>query len=366
MAISCLDCHPTGTRAAGDETMTADSTCSSSKEPTKLIKVQLESPDTSLSGDVSDALSDITDGRRHEEDSKDSTTIEDGQTDANGDFLDGLLSPASEHPTPDQLRSKRFSRNANPHHALSLESSSPEDIAPTDIDYQSLPSPPEPVVVGYVDRNFGADVQTAYEMSVLRQIWRVNKYGEDASKFKRGFTPSPLRQAYIEREEEAVRLDEVHTTDSEPSSSPDHQAYLERQEEYMRLAKMRAIDSEPSSPTAHPASSYCEAEHQDSKAFQGSNTTSASPTLERFGEDSVSREAQVSPPPVSLHACSDDAMEQEDPALQAMTNQQLAQRAGSKRRRCDLDDGLKQEGLLGGYGDSVQKRPWKRLKRAPA
>ncbi len=351
---------------ATHQTLTAESTSSFSKDLSKLPNVQLGSPDTSPSEDIGDALRGSLGGARDDEELKDLTIVKEYRTDLNGSFFDRLLSPASERSTPGQLRSNRFRRNATPDLAPSLNSNSSEDIEPTDIDYQSLPSPPEPVGVGYVDSEFGFNVQCAYDISVMRHNFRLHKYGEYALKYKRGFTPSPLRRAYTEQQEELVRLDELHTTDSEPSSpDPTHRAYLARQEEFMRLAKSRTIDSEPSSPSAHPACLNGEAKHQLSETFHASGTTSRRHIIQRSSEEHLSREAQVSPPQVSWPAFSDVAVEQEDSALHAIGNQGVDQKAGSKRRRDDMDDGLKQEVLLDAVSQSVKERQFKRVKREP-
>lgn len=349
---------------AAHQVLTADSTSSFSKDLSKLPKVQLRSPDTPPRGNISDTLSVTPGGGRNDDQLKHAITAEEVRTYLNGSFFDRLLSPASERSTPDQLRSDRFSKNATPEHAPS-NSNFPEDITPTNIDYQSLPSPPEPVVVGYVYRDFGHDVQHAYDRSVMREKWRSHKYGEYATKSKRGFTPSPLRRAYTEQQEELMRLADLETTDSEPSSpDPTHRAYLARQEEYMRLVKLQTIDSEPSFPSPQPAGSSGEAKHQLSETSHASDTTPRRHIIDLSGEGHLSREAQVSPPQVLLPAISDVAVEQEDSALHAIGNRGLDQKAGSKRR-IDMDDGLKQEVLLDAVSQSVKERQFKRVKCDP-
>lgn len=221
-------------------------------------------------------------------------------------------------------------------------------------------------MVGYVDDEFGFNVQCAYDISVLRQKFRLHKYGEYALKYKRGFTPSPLRRAYTEKQEELTRLAETETTDSEtPTPTPIHQAYVARQEEYMRLVKLRTIDSEPSSSSPHPAGSEVEAKHQVSEPFQTSDMISTAHIIERSNEENLLQEAHVAAPPVSLPASSDVGVDQEDSAVHAISNQHPDQKAGGKRRRDDTDNGLEQEGLLDTVDYSVKKRPFKRVKHAP-
>lgn len=350
---------------AAHETLTADSTSSFFKDLSKLPNVQLRSPKISPSGDNSKALSGTPGELRDEDDFKVSTEVQEGRTDPNGSFLDRLLSPTSERPTPGQVRLNRFSRNVTPEHAPSPKLSFSEDIAPANIDYQSLPSPPEPWLFEYVDDEFGFNVQCAYDISVLRQNFRLHKYGEYALKYKRGFTPSPLRRAYTERQEELIRLDELETTDSEtPTPTPIHQAYLARQEEYMRLVKLRTIDSEPSSPSPHPVGSNVEAKHQVSETFPTWAMTSASHIIERSNEENLLQEAHAAAPPVSLPTFSDGGVDQQDSAVHTISNQHPDQKAGSKRRRDDRDDGLKQEELLDVVDDSVKERQIKRVKHA--
>lgn len=108
---------------AAHESLTADSTSSFSKDLSKLPNVQLRSPDTSPSGDNCNASSGTPGGLRDENAVKESTEVQDGRTDPNGSFLDRLLSPASERPTPGQVRFNRFRRNVTPDHAPSSKSS---------------------------------------------------------------------------------------------------------------------------------------------------------------------------------------------------------------------------------------------------
>lgn len=349
------------------QALTANSTSPSfSKDISKLPNVQLRSPDTPPNGNISDALRVAPGGARNDDQLKHAITAEEVRAYLNGSVFNRLLSPASERSTPGQLRSNRFSRDATSDHAPSPKLSFSKDFTPTNINYQSLPSPPEPVVVGYVDRDFGHDVQQAYDISIMREKWRLNKYGEIATKFKRGFTPSPLRRAYWERHEESLRLDEQYTTDSEPSS-PDstHRAYLSRQEEYVRVAKSRIIESEPPSPIPRPAGLNDGAKHQVSEACQASDMTSGPHITEHPSEEHLLQEAQVSPLPVSLPAYSDVAVDQEISALHAIGNQDLDEKAGSKRRRDATDDGSKQEVLLEAVSHSVKERQFKRVKRDP-
>lgn len=312
---------------AAHQTLTADSCCSYPKDLTKHINVQLKSPDTSPSSDIGDVSNGTLEG---------STTPSECQTDLNGSFLDHLLSPASERQTPGELRSNRFSRNGTPECASSLNPNSSQDVPLTEIDYQSLPSPPELYCLNYVDPDFEFNLQSAFDISRMRHNFRIHKYGDDAFKYKRGFTPSPLRRAYTERQEEGIRRAAFETTDSESST-----------------------------PSPHPADSNGEAGHHNSETFQESNITSSSGSIKRSGEETLLPEAQIPPQPMSLPASSDVALEREDPALRAILNQQLDQRAGSKRSRDDADDGSTQEELPDICGDSVKERPHKRRKYAP-
>lgn len=379
--------------AAAHKTLTANATSSPRNLP-KPPNVQLRSPDTSPNGELSKASSCAPGDGLENDELKISTTVKEARTDLDGSFVDRLLSPASERSPPGQLRSNRFSRNTTPEHALTLKSNFSEDITPTKIDYQSLPSPPELVPFWDVDHEFGWKVQCAYDVSTMRHSFRLHKYGKYALKYKRGFTPSPLRRAYTEQQEELIRLDALETTDSEPSSpDPIHRAYLARQEEYSRLVKLQTIDSEPSSPSPHPAGSNGEATDQVSESIEDSHMRSKAHITKKSSQEHPSQETQVSPPPLSLPAHSDVTVDDSYMAPRMTLSEFLANEAGSgkpiddvndgwmrqdmgqdyrdlgqqagiKRRRDDSDDFSEQEDSSDVVGDSIKQRQVKRIKHA--
>lgn len=98
---------------------------------------------------------------------------------------------------------------------------SPSSNHQTQIDYQSLPSPPD---IGYYTYNpgFGEEVCSAYNWNMIRHGWRVNKYGEEvANEYRRGYTPSPVRQEFRRWQEEYERLMALGTPGEEQSGDED-------------------------------------------------------------------------------------------------------------------------------------------------
>lgn len=98
--------------------------------------------------------------------------------------------------------------------------SSCDGFDPLSFDYQSLPSPPNPVF-SYYDPAFGRKVREEYDRSQFIHFLREGKYGtEIAQRYKRGFTPEELRQEYEDRIEQLRREDE-ETVTSDDELPPD-------------------------------------------------------------------------------------------------------------------------------------------------
>ncbi|KAK2763545.1 hypothetical protein FQN53_007300 [Emmonsiellopsis sp. PD_33] len=90
-----------------------------------------------------------------------------------------------------------------------------QSLDPTTIDYQSLPSPPD-YGLDLVDDFFGRNVEIAYDLSCLVQTLREQKYGQEiATAYRRGFTPSPVRQEYADRMETLRILHELPSDDED-------------------------------------------------------------------------------------------------------------------------------------------------------
>lgn len=66
----------------------------------------------------------------------------------------------------------------------------------------TAPFTPKEYEYEHVDENFGRDVRTAYEASVLRDAYRQHKYGQEiANTWKRGSTPEDAREKWKTRAE---------------------------------------------------------------------------------------------------------------------------------------------------------------------
>ncbi|PGH21326.1 hypothetical protein AJ80_03377 [Polytolypa hystricis UAMH7299] len=93
----------------------------------------------------------------------------------------------------------------------------PTPEAESPISYRSLPLSPDLGPL-FVDDLLGQKLGDAYFLSRLEYGWREQKYGKEvASTTKRRWTPSPVRRAYAERQEDIGRIDDL-PTDSENDS----------------------------------------------------------------------------------------------------------------------------------------------------
>ncbi|KAK2809753.1 hypothetical protein FQN50_003598 [Emmonsiellopsis sp. PD_5] len=133
-----------------------------------------------------------------------------------------LLSPSNSGPGSTAISANPLQRAEIPPHSASISKSNgypplsaEQSPNPATIDYQSLPSPPD-YGLDLVDDLFGRNVEIAYDLSCLHQGWREQKYGlETATAYRRGFTPSPVRQEYADRMETLRILHELPSDDED-------------------------------------------------------------------------------------------------------------------------------------------------------
>ncbi|MCJ1250604.1 hypothetical protein MMC30_007832 [Trapelia coarctata] len=115
------------------------------------------------------------------------------------------------------------------------------------IDYQSLPSPPEPAIfpMDATIFNFGAVLEDALSMSRFRDHLRRQKYGSEGMESKPGYTPEHLRERWREklRKDEEDLLRSIY--DSDPDTDESDRDPMETSEDREKKRQSRLVWASP-------------------------------------------------------------------------------------------------------------------------